>query len=74
MLSGKAISRAIQGHIIVDSFLDGTGWSKKRKTVEWKFPFNFYPFFGPRGKFSAEKEYRHEQGPYGQRCVLMMTK
>ena len=28
MLSGKAISRAIQGHIIVDSFLDGMLLSK----------------------------------------------
>ena len=28
MLSGKAISRAIQGHIIVDSFLDGMLSSK----------------------------------------------
>ena len=28
MLSGKAIFRAIQGHIIVDSFLDGMLLSK----------------------------------------------
>ena len=28
---------------------DCTGWSKKRKAVEWEFPFNFFPFFGPPG-------------------------
>ena len=34
MISGKAISRAIQGHMIVDSFLDGMLLSKA-----FKMPF-----------------------------------
>ena len=42
---------AVKNKAVYTACVTPTGWSKKRKTVEWKFPFNFYPFFGPRGTF-----------------------
>ena len=30
-----------------ETSVNNTGWSKKTKAVEWKFPFNCFCFFGP---------------------------